>query len=644
MSTSSELENDALRVKLEYGAWREEFNRAIAGWMLASNELKSATLLTGKDLVAAESWLLAPDVTFSSIERQFIAKSSMQSSLRRARARGELDEELAENVQRRLRLIFAMAIVIFAILAPGLFNYAVIRAMQDAQEHTDGARQAASIAKQSAPPTRLTVEASAAVVRQRDEERARQAAETEALAAAERMRLLPALALRLAGQGDTRGAILVAIEAGEDALRGGNAGGALSAAKSRPGPSSAVAAYAALVQLMSTSREMPNGGAAVDRTVSAAVFCGAGRRVLAAIHAKPAAPAVTAFDFAGGAAALALGDRPERLQAATFDRSCGRVLLTAPEHYGEIWSLGSGRRIVQLRGHEADIVVAAFSPDGQHIVTGAQEMAARVWDASTGKAVALLRGHEDSVLGAAFSADARRIVTASQDKTARVWDAVTGRIIRVLSGHLGFVTDVAFSPDGERVLTTSHDGTAALWSAAKGERIASMRPEGSTILKASFSRDGLLVGSIGQGHSAHVWDAKSGLLIAELGGHASPVRQLAFSDNGRWVVTATWSGEARVWDAKGRPVAVVNSSGAGLQAVDFSIDGQNVVAIDETGKLLTWPVLNSLDDALAHAKRLASPCLTAEERRAAGLWGDVPGWCGEHDRTKLKSAHLQGLR
>jgi WD40 repeat protein len=47
---------------------------------------------------------------------------------------------------------------------------------------------------------------------------------------------------------------------------------------------------------------------------------------------------------------------------------------------------------------------------------------ARIWDAASGKPIGEpLKGHEDFVRSAAFSPDGQRIVTASYDKTARVW-------------------------------------------------------------------------------------------------------------------------------------------------------------------------------------------------------------------------------
>jgi WD domain, G-beta repeat len=45
-----------------------------------------------------------------------------------------------------------------------------------------------------------------------------------------------------------------------------------------------------------------------------------------------------------------------------------------------------------------------------------------IWDAASGKPIGKpLTGHEGAVNSAAFSPDGQRIVTASDDKTARIW-------------------------------------------------------------------------------------------------------------------------------------------------------------------------------------------------------------------------------
>ena len=88
-----------------------------------------------------------------------------------------------------------------------------------------------------------------------------------------------------------------------------------------------------------------------------------------------------------------------------------------------------------LTGHTDYILSAAFSPDGQRVVTASRDGTARVWDARTGHALATLQGHTDIVWSAVFSPDGQRVVTASADETARVWDARTGQAVATLQGH-----------------------------------------------------------------------------------------------------------------------------------------------------------------------------------------------------------------
>ena len=45
--------------------------------------------------------------------------------------------------------------------------------------------------------------------------------------------------------------------------------------------------------------------------------------------------------------------------------------------------------------------------------------------------------HSGPVSSAAYSPDGQSIVTASEDQTARIWDAATGEELRQLTGHTG---------------------------------------------------------------------------------------------------------------------------------------------------------------------------------------------------------------
>ena len=88
-------------------------------------------------------------------------------------------------------------------------------------------------------------------------------------------------------------------------------------------------------------------------------------------------------------------------------------------------------------------------------------------------------GHQGTVYSAAFSPDGQRIVTASADKTARIWDAASGQPIgEPLKGHEDVVTSAAFSPDGLRIVTAfrGQDGADVGRRQRPADRRAADRP------------------------------------------------------------------------------------------------------------------------------------------------------------------------
>ena len=320
------------------------------------------------------------------------------------------------------------------------------------------------------------------------------------------------------------------------------------------------------------------------------------------------------------------------------DARIGVVRPYAPEAEAALFSARQQiREVAVLSGHEQRVVGAAFSPDGQRVVTGSWDGTARVWDAQTGTQIAVfgagkgtavtsvafsadgsriaiatdagpviicdalsgeriqaLSGHKLAVLSVSFSPDGRQIVTGSVDNSAVIWDLASGSSAAVLKGHSLRVRSAVFSPDGQRVATASDDRTIRIWDVATGQTIRTF--SGVQGWDAEFSPDGRRIVSFSVDQIAHIWDVETGELLLSLQGHDYTLTSAAFSPDGRFVVTSSSDKTARVWDAStGKTTIVLQGHGNIVTKAIFDRTGERIVTTSWDGTGRIWRLQPSYD-------------------------------------------------
>src|SRR5437764_3710130 len=230
--------------------------------------------------------------------------------------------------------------------------------------------------------------------------------------------------------------------------------------------------------------------------------------------------------------------------------------------------------------HEAEVLSAQFSGDGQRIVTASVDGSAKIWRADTTQLAAPPLPHGDVVHFAAFSPDGQKVVTASRDHTVRIWNAQTGLPIGRPLIHPKPVNSACFSPDGSRILTADESDYARLWDEQTGTVIAAADHYEFPTEPAPFPRfslSGEQVVTIRR-HQAFLRNPRSEMVVCASLPHDSFVTSATYSPDGQRIATVSADSTARIWDA-GTGEASISPLRHDSQVfmAHFSSDGQRIV-------------------------------------------------------------------
>ncbi len=298
---------------------------------------------------------------------------------------------------------------------------------------------------------------------------------------------------------------------------------------------------------------------------------------------------------------LTLSGNTSNVADAAWSPDGNRIVTASDQGIATVWEAGTGRKLRELKGPRLSVSSVAFSPDSKRVVIGSGEWRpgrtasgdVKVWEVDTGEAVHDLKGHTAMVRGAAFSPDGMRIAACGDDHTVKIWDAGTGAEVFTLTEHPREVSSLAFRPDGQRLISAGYDGTVNLWDSGTGQEVPfALKSRGpmTGVFRVTFSRDGRRIATAHVDRSVKVWDAATGeeLWVVPVAGTAQ-LSDVAFNPDGTRIVVACYDYLARVYETTaGRPVFVLKGHSSMVHSAAFSPDGKRILTASNDGTAKVW--------------------------------------------------------
>lgn len=304
-----------------------------------------------------------------------------------------------------------------------------------------------------------------------------------------------------------------------------------------------------------------------------------------------------------------------------------------PQGIVRFWDARTGEPACSLSASWGKVITAAFSPDGQTVVTGHADGTARLWDSQTGQPKGGPLKHDNGVRAAAFSPDGQLLISSTfNDLVIHLWNASSGEplgpifkpprfglmgvfspdgqsILCSLAEHRAVFLDrdtrlsripplqhqdrvqaVAISPDNQKLLTGSWDGTARVWAASSGKPFAQPLRHGGQVVAALFAPQGNRVLTGSWDHTARLWNLPADSQFYQLGPDKERLGSAALSSDGRLVVRAGQGSKAEVLDAAtGQRVGPALEHSEQIRKVAFGPGNTSVLTIGSTSARL-WEV------------------------------------------------------
>ncbi|WP_191485581.1 WD40 repeat domain-containing protein [Pseudomonas sp. FEN] len=184
----------------------------------------------------------------------------------------------------------------------------------------------------------------------------------------------------------------------------------------------------------------------------------------------------------------------------------------------------------------------AFNASGTLLVSASSDYTARVWEVPSLRLKSVLIGHDDDIEMAAFSPDGQTIATCSRDHSIRLFN-LTGQTLKILNGHSADVISVCWAADGETLVSSSDDGSIRRWDFRTGQQLDIIDLGGVETDTVALSREGIIFAGDDEGKLSIISPTGSHLQLA----HAAGIKRIIWDDAQRLLISLSYDRCVMLW-------------------------------------------------------------------------------------------------
>ncbi len=244
----------------------------------------------------------------------------------------------------------------------------------------------------------------------------------------------------------------------------------------------------------------------------------------------------------------------------------------------QIWNLRNGQLEGTLIGQKEGITAAAFSTDGNVLITGSASGTIQIWNLITRNPLEVQWNLDSEVTAIAINPDFKSILTVDRNNNLRLWTIDTTNMPIKSIRRESLITDIAFSPDGKSVITGSDDGTVELLN-PKTNKTEHIFKNNGAVKKVAYSSDGRLVLAASQEETrlkVQLWNTETNVLNTTKFELKDIMIDVTFSPDGKSVLMRLRDGLHLLDTVTGKELWQQETLDS-VYTINFSPDGKSIL-------------------------------------------------------------------